>query len=334
MRELTALADYQHALASRNRAQATGVVTQLLTDGVDPLTILTDVIATSQREVGMRWQRAEWSVADEHAATAISVAATGAVAEHVNAIPLRGRSVLVACAEREFHELPAMIIGCALRAHGWKTTVLGAATSPMRLSQHLVDHGHDAVAISCSVLGALPTTRRFIEAATGAGVPTLVGGPAFGYDDVRARALGATAWAPNAHSAVEAMDRLPTVAGVLPEISPAASAEQAQLDLHHRRIVEFLHERWSLTRESPPNTVFANLTRDTLNQALHALSAALLTGDPRPIAETAWWINDVLQARDADSASVAELADLLADSLDDFPLASELVRAHFMIESG
>ncbi|WP_431239545.1 cobalamin B12-binding domain-containing protein [Mycolicibacterium aichiense] len=332
MRELTPLADYQHALASRNRAQATGVVTQLLTDGVDPVTILTDVIATSQREVGMRWQRAEWTVADEHAATAISVAATGAVAEYVNAIPLRGRSVLVACAEREFHELPAMIIGCALRAHGWETTVLGAATSPMRLSQHLVDHGHDAVAISCSVLGALPTTRRFIEAATAAGVPTLVGGPAFGYDDVRARALGATAWAPSAHAAVAAMEGLPTVSGVLPEISPAASAEQAQLDLHHRRIVEFLSERWSLTRESQ-NTVFANLTRDILNQALHALSAALLTGDPRPIAETAWWIDDVLQARSADPASVAELANLLADSLDDYPLARDLVRAHFTIES-
>ncbi|MBI3692797.1 MAG: cobalamin B12-binding domain-containing protein [Mycolicibacterium aromaticivorans] len=312
MRELTPLEDYQQALASRNRARATGVITELLSDGMDPVTVLTDVIATSQREVGMRWQRAEWTVADEHAATAISVAATGAVDDYVSGIPLRGRSVLVACAEREFHELPAMIIACALRAHGWDTTVLGAATSPLRLSQHLVDQGQDAVAISCSVLGALPTTRRFIEAATAAGVPTLVGGPAFGYDDVRARALGATAWAPNAHAAVAEMDGLPTVAGALPEISPAAAVEQAQLDLHHRRIVDFLRERWSLTRDAPQSALFVNLTRDTLNQALHALSAALLTGDPRPIAETAWWINDVLRARDADPASVAELAGLLA----------------------
>ncbi|WP_168214733.1 cobalamin B12-binding domain-containing protein [Mycobacterium sp. ELW1] len=239
----------------------------------------------------------------------------------------------MACAEREFHELPAMIIACALRAHGWDTTVLGAATSPMRLSQHLVDQGQDAVAISCSVLGALPTTRRFIEAATTAGVPTLVGGPAFGYDDVRARALGATAWAPNAHAAVAEMDGLPAVAGALPEISPAAAIEQAQLDLHHRRIVDSLRERWSLTRDAPPSAVFVNLTRDTLNQALHALSAALLTGDPRPIAETAWWINDVLRARDADPASVAELAGLLADGVEDYPLARELVREHFTIES-
>ncbi len=105
-----------------------------------------------------------------------------------------------------------MIIGCALRANGWDTTVLGAATSPMRLSQHLADSGPDAVAISCSVLGALPTTRRFIEAATAAGVPTLVGGPAFGYDNVRAHALGATAWASDAYAAVLTMEALPTIA--------------------------------------------------------------------------------------------------------------------------
>ena len=333
MRELTSLADYQDALARRNRARATGIVTRLLSDGVDPLTVLTDVIAASQRDVGMRWQRGEWSVADEHAATAISVAATRAVGEFVSDFPLRGKSVLVACAEREWHELPAMIIACALRANGWDTTVLGAATSPLRLSQHLADRGPDAVAISCSVLGSLPTTRRFIEAATAAGVPTLVGGPAFGYDNVRAHALGATAWASNAYAAVLTMAALPTVAGELPEISPAAAGEQALLDLHHRRLVETLRDRWTLTREPHPNAAIADLAADTLNQALHAVSATLLTGDTRPISETAAWIADVLQARKADPAAVAELASLLADLLEEFPLSRELVLTHFTIES-
>ncbi|WP_413641698.1 B12-binding domain-containing protein [Mycobacterium sp. RTGN5] len=330
---MSLLSDYRDALAARNRVQATGVVTQMLADGADPIIVLTEVIAVSQRDVGMRWQRGEWTVADEHASTAISVAATQTVADYVSAGPLLRGSVLVACAEREWHELPAMIIGCALRSRGWDTTVLGAATSPMRLSQHLADRGPDAVAISCSVLGALPTTRRFIEAATAAGVPTLVGGPAFGYDDVRARALGATAWAPDARSALAAMDTLPTVVGALPELPVAATAEQALLDLRHRRIVDSLCQRWSLTREPNPSTALANLGADTVNQALHAVSAALLTGDSRPISETAWWIADVLRARDLDPAAVAELARLLAADLDEFPLARELVVQHFVLES-
>ena len=333
MRAVSSLSDYREALAARNRAQATGVVTQMLADGADPITVLTEVIAVSQRDVGMRWQRGEWTVSDEHACTAISVAATQVVADYVSAGPLLRGSVLVACAEREWHELPAMIIGCALRSRGWDTTVLGAATSPMRLSQHLADRGPDAVAISCSVLGSLPTTRRFIEAATAAGVPTLVGGPAFGYDDVRARALGATAWAPDARSALAAMDTLPTVVGALPELPVAATAEQALLDLRHRRIVDSLCRQWSLTRESHPIVALANLAVDTVTQALHAVSAALLTGDSRPISETAWWIADVLQARDVDPATVAELARLLAAELDEFPLARELIAQRFVVES-
>jgi len=333
MREVRRLSEYQDALAARDRPLATRIVTELLEDGTDPVAVLTDVIAASQRDVGLRWQRGEWSVADEHAATAISIAATRAVGDHVSRFPLRNKSVLVACAEREWHELPAMIIACALRANGWDTTVLGAATSPMRLSQHIADQGPDAVAISCSVLGSLPPTRRFIEAATAAGVPTLVGGPAFGYDNVRAHALGATAWASDAHAAVLTMEALPTVAPALPELSPAAASEQAFLDLHHRRIVDTLRERWSLTREPHPNAALTNLANDTLNQALHALSAALITGDPRPISETAWWIGDVLQARGADPAAVTELASLLTEVLDDSPLARELAATHFAIET-
>lgn len=331
MREVSSLSLYRRALAGRNRAQAMAVVTQLLADGTDPISVLTEVIAESQRDVGMRWQRGEWTVADEHASTAISVAATGAVADYVNERPLNGGSVLVACAEREWHELPAMIIGCALRSRGWETTVLGAATSPMRLSQHLADRGPDAVAISCSVLGALPTTRRFIEAATAAGVPTLVGGPAFGYDDARARALGATAWAPDARSAVAAMDNLPTVVSSIPMRPAAATTEQALLDLRHRWIVDALHERWWVTREPNPSTSLASLAEDTLNQALHAICAALLTGDSRPVSETAYWITDVLAARGVDRAAVPELARLLGAELHQFPLARELVAAHFVL---
>jgi len=223
-----------------------------------------------------------------------------------------------------------MIIGAALRSRGWDTTVLGAATSPLRLSQHLADQGPDAVAISCSVLGALPTTRRFIEAATAAGVPTLVGGPAFGYDDVRARALGATAWAPDARTAVVVMESLPAVVSVLPERPAAVTTEQALIDLHHRRIVESLRRRWSLTREPNSSAAFDDLATDILKQALHAVSAALLTGDSRPVSDTAWWITDVLAARDIRSGAVAELSTLLSTELQEFPLARELLAQHFV----
>jgi hypothetical protein len=56
-----------------------------------------------------------------------------------------------------------VIIDCALRAHGWDTTLLGASTNPMRLNQYLQDLGPEAVAVSCSVLGSLPTCQVLCE---------------------------------------------------------------------------------------------------------------------------------------------------------------------------
>jgi len=70
MREMSSQLRYREALAARDRAEATGIVTRLLSDGTDPITVLTEVIAASQRDVGMHWQRGEWTVADEHACTA------------------------------------------------------------------------------------------------------------------------------------------------------------------------------------------------------------------------------------------------------------------------
>ncbi|MDZ4267033.1 MAG: cobalamin-dependent protein [Mycobacterium sp.] len=319
---------YEKALTSDDAGAARALMERLLAEGVDPVAILTDVVAASQREVGARWQRGEWTVAKEHAATAIAVAATKAVTRHVRrTTPTQGR-VLVACAEREWHALPAMIIDCALSAAGWDSILLGAATSPVRLNQYLQDHGPEAVAVSCSVLGSLSATRRFIEASTAVGVPIVVGGPAFGYDDIRAKALGATAWAADAHGAVRAISSLPAVVAPAPPLPAAAAVEQADLEHDHRNIVTALRTSWSLTsgRFGADSSALGD---DVLNQLLHAASAALLTGDSRPVPETAAWIADLMSTRGIDVAVVRELHVRAVEALSDYPLARDIVDTHF-----
>lgn len=330
---------YNAALSRGDTAAVTDLVGRLLASGAEPVSVLTDVVAAAQREVGRRWQRGEWSVAQEHAATAMAIAATKVVARHVRKAPATKGAVLVACAEREWHALPAMIIDCALRAHGWDTTLLGASTNPMRLNQYLQDLGPEAVAVSCSVLGSLPTCRRFIEATTASGVPILVGGPAFGSDDVRARALGATAWARDAHGAVAAMADLPTVVTSAPPLSSHSAAEQAALEDDHRRLVALMRQRWTLvaavtTPESDCLNSVIDIADDVLHQILHAASAVLLTGDHRPLSETAEWVADLLRTRGADEMMMAELVGVIASVLGDYPLSSALVKSHFTIRVG
>ncbi len=328
------LLDYDRALGRGDAAAITGLVHDMLAAGVDAVSVLTDVIAAAQREVGSRWQRGEWTVAQEHAATALAVSATAIVEEHVQRVPITHGRVVVACAEREWHALPAMIIHCALRASGWDSTLLGASTNPLRLNQHLQDFGPDAVAVSCSVLGSLPTCRRFIEASTAVGVPILVGGPAFGDDDVRARALGATAWAADAPGAIAVMGRLPAVVEPAAPLPDAAVAEQAALEEDHRRLVALLRERWSLvaavtTPEADVLHSVMDIADDALHHILHAVSAALLTGDHRPIPETAAWVADLVRSRNGDDMMLSELAGVLGVVLREYPHASRLIAEHF-----
>lgn len=325
-----AAARFGRALVSVDTSAATGLVGDLLEHGADPVVVLVEVIAAGQREVGLHWQRGEWSVAREHAATGVSAAAVEVVAAHARRVPVSRGRVVVACAEREWHALPASLVGHALRAHGWDVTLLGASTPAARLSQYLHDLGPDATAVSCSVLGALPTSRRFIEATTAAGIPVLAGGSAFGPDDRRALALGATAWAPGAYAAVDAIAALPPVVPAAPPLPAAAAAEQAQLAQAHPRLLARLRSGWSLAADVLTGTPAVaesldSVVKDVLDQSLHAIWAALLTGDPRPIGETAAWVTELLAARGADPRLVTELGDLLATALVDFPLSRELL---------
>ncbi|MEY8016281.1 cobalamin B12-binding domain-containing protein [Mycobacterium servetii] len=337
MRQVTvasdALQQYETAVAADDRAAVLALVEALLEQGAAPLDILTGLVVSAQREIGRRWQRGEWSVAQEHAATAMAMAATEIVARRIAQVPVRRGHVIVACAEREWHSLPATIIGCALRADGWQTTQLGPATTPQRVSQYVQDLGPEAVAVSCSMLGAVPTTRRLIEAATSAGVPVVVGGAAFGDDGLRATALGATAWAADARSAVEAVDNLPLSVPPVAPLPGAPAQEQAALELNHQRLVDGLRRGWAITsdrRHAGSSAALRAVARDALPQTLHAVSAALLTGDPRPVSQTAAWLADLLAHRGVQSVpAVADLTGALADTLRDYPLSLDLIRRHF-----
>jgi methanogenic corrinoid protein MtbC1 len=325
---------YDVALSRGDDAAVTRLVAELLEAGMEPVAVLTDVVAAAQREVGRRWQRGEWSVAEEHAATALAISATKVVAAHVRRTPVTRGRVLVACAEREWHALPAMIVDCALRAHGWDTTLLGASTNALRLNQYLQDVGPEAVAVSCSMLGSLATCRRFIEATAACGIPILVGGPAFGGDDVRARALGATAWARDAHDAVRAMDGLPAVVAPAAPLPGGPADEQAALEEDHRRLVALMRERWSMvaavtTPEPDCLHSVIDIADDVLHQLLYAVSATLLTGDRRLLPETAAWVADLLRNRGADQTMRQELIRVVVVAMRDYPLASDVVKDHF-----
>jgi methanogenic corrinoid protein MtbC1 len=321
----TSLDDVERFDAAVVRAdvdEALEVVDGLLGLGIDPVTIMVDVIAPVQQRVGRRWQSGDWSVAQEHAATSVAVSALEAVRRATKPAHGGHGTVVIACAEREWHAVPAMIVAGALRAQGWQTMLLGASTPTARLSRYLQDLGPDVTAVSCSVAAGLPNARGFIEASTTSGIPVLAGGAAFGPDDRRARALGATAWASDARGAADVVAGLPTVVDAVPPLPADVAREVASLRSAHDAVVaEALARTGAASGDDDP-------VRDVLDQAVHAVTGAVLTGDERLLTETATWAHDVLGARGLDHPD-GSLRQGLSHGLREHPIAAGLVLRHW-----
>ena len=326
------VARFDQAVASGSTDEALRFVEDLVADGVDPVSVMVDVVAAVQRRVGQRWQSGEWSVAQEHAATAVATSALEAVARAASraargTVPQRGR-VVVACAEHEWHALPATIVAAALRTRGWNVTLLGASTPTARLNRYLQDLGPDVTAVSCSVPAGLPNSRGFIEASTTAGIPVLAGGAAFGPDARRASALGATAWAPDARAAVEAVEKLPLVVRAAAPLPAEVTVEQSALQVAHRSLVTTVSGNW-VAAASATSEEEREILCEAVDQTLHAVVGAMLTGDERLLHETSEWLGGVLTARGFTAAALDELQRHLLRELHDYPLAASLLREHW-----
>ena len=71
---------YLGALGRGDRASALGQVRGLRTEGHDVMVIIRQLLAPAQLQVGELWVSDTWSVAQEHAATAISEAVVTSLA--------------------------------------------------------------------------------------------------------------------------------------------------------------------------------------------------------------------------------------------------------------
>ncbi|GGZ70936.1 B12-binding domain-containing protein [Streptomyces subrutilus] len=314
---------------------AMAVVRRALDAGLDAESVLLDVIAPVQGQVGEEWAANRITVAQEHAATAINDRAVAALARHpsVRATPTRGR-ITVACVDGEWHALPARLLAEVLKLRGWHVDYLGAQVPAPHLIAHLHRTGPDAVALSSSIATRLPTAHATITACQAAGTPVLVGGAAFGPDGRYARLLGADAWAPDARAAADDLAR-----GPLPRPQPD---HQAIDDLPH-----LADQEYTLVARSRPHlvrVVFTGLqdaypamrdysdlqrehTAEDLSRIVEFLATALYTDDEELFCGFLLWTADVLNARGVPARSLLPALALLGRELKDFPRAAGILRS-------
>ena len=301
------------------------VRTTARTAGIDAAVQL---LADVQREVGRRWQSREWTVADEHAATAIvDIALTAAALETEPPIP--DATAVLVCAEGEWHGLPARMAAEQLRAMGCEVVFLGTSVPADHVNSYLLRASVTAVVISCTVPVHLGGARRTAAAAHGAGVPVIVGGAAFDPAGHRAAAIGADACAADS---AEAAALLRQWARQPPQLAGPTVSDAAALALAAARptlvpaAIELLAQRF------PPYSLYTDSRRERAREdfdyLLRFLEAALLTNDTAILTDFARWLSELLTARGLDASVVPVSLRVLHDCLD-----SEAAEARRMLAS-
>lgn len=106
---------------------AANVVLSAMDAGMEPESVLLDVIAPVQRRIGTEWAANKITVAQEHAATAINDRVIATLAHHPRCRrDADAGRVTVACVDGEWHALPARLLAEVLRLRGWQVDFLGA----------------------------------------------------------------------------------------------------------------------------------------------------------------------------------------------------------------
>ncbi|MFF5187422.1 B12-binding domain-containing protein [Streptomyces sp. NPDC000345] len=319
------------AVSVRDEYAAGQAVFTALDAGVSAEDVLLDVIAPVQRKVGAEWAANRFTVAQEHAATAVHDRIIAALAHRTRGTgPAEARgTVTVACVDGEWHALPARILAEVLSHHGYRVDFLGAQVPTPHLIAHLHQTAPTALAVSSSLPTRIPTAHAVITAARAIGVPVLAGGAAFGEDGRHARRLGADAWAPDARAAAAVLDRgLPqprtgAVRQSLDDLPHLADQEYTLVSRSKRQLVK--NTLAGLEERLPAMRRYTDAQRErTAEDVAHIvdfLAVALYTDDARLFTDFLDWTGDILQARGVPARVIDPALALLREELKDFPRA-------------
>lgn len=301
---------YLELIEVADRRGALALVADLAAAGVSVETLVLELLTPAQREVGVRWERRQWTVAQEHAATAITDAALALVT--LDDIAPRMGHVVVGCVEGEWHMMAARMAAEVFRERGWAMTFLGPSVPAVDLAAYVAATRPDAVALSCSLAILLPSAQRCILACREVDVPVLAGGAGFASDGRYAVALGANAWVPDPVVGVGYLERWLEASPRSGQPSCRPDDEDRMLEASHATLLSEAFER--LAPRVPSTADMATVVAG-LDMVLSAVESATLLGEPKLLSGSAAMIERVMPPDDGSHFGFAGILEALLPAL-------------------
>jgi methanogenic corrinoid protein MtbC1 len=214
-------------LCARNRRAAVDYIGMLVNAGMTVQELVDIAFTPALAEVGRLWQSGVWSVADEHAATAVAESALLTASARAARLDAKDE-IVVACVEGEWHSLAARMVAQTLDEQGWQVRYLGSSSPNADVVDLVRRHPPAATVLSCTTVTALPALLVTVQALHELDSPVFVGGGALGRDAVRAALLGADGWAASAGRAADLLGRPAAEAGPAAAMSRLAAYHELQ----------------------------------------------------------------------------------------------------------
>lgn len=319
-------AAYFAALTDADARAAGELIDQALANGAPPEQIIRDVLVPAQAKVGQLWFNGVWSVADEHAATSVAEQALAWLAPQQEPRAAAGLLVL-ACAEGEWHTLPARLAGQLAGTADLEVVVLGGSIPAAHLQRQLRALAPKALALSVTIPTSLIAAARSIAAAHAEGVPVIVGGAAWGEGQWRAEQLGADLRLEDAGELVGALETV--VAAGPARGERQLPAEALLLDAPPAELLQL-----ALERQCAANSWMRAMTQYQRERTLEDLgwlarhaAAAVACDDPTIVAQLVDWLLELLVPRGVPGAAIIDAGYFLADAVEsEAPVAASFLR--------
>jgi methanogenic corrinoid protein MtbC1 len=315
--------DYWRALCAGDRPAVLAVVKRLLADGAGPLDVIERLVVPAQARIGEAWLAGSWSVAREQAATSLNEGLVHWVCSFAEPAGPDRPLVLVGCAEQERHTLPALVVAETLALSGYRVVHEIGDPDPGALLREVLRRKPRAVLLSASLTSSLATLKGLIDSILAIGIPVVVGGRAFGGDERRAHALGATAYAATPADALRLLDELPERLDRVPSAPPGpAEVEAAWIHEYRHQVTPYV-VRALARRHLQGGVVPAwwEELEDLVDHLLGCVAASLVTCDETIVVEVRDWLTQVLATRGGTPQLVQEIWQLVAEPLRGHPLA-------------
>lgn len=274
-------ADYLGSLGRADATDAVDVLQRALDRGVPRSVLVRDVIARGQRALGSRSAAGDLTLGQENAATIVAEEVLSAITPRRPVTSTSATRVVLACAEGEWHTLPARLAAALAGSDDLDIIMLGGGVPAADLGASLRVMSPDVLALSVTLRSNLVGAYRCIRAARAEGVRVVVGGAAWGATQRRAARFGVHYLDDPARLA----DHLRDVAA-LPDTAAAAIPDEAfLLERPNPELLRASLARWAAGLGRPPEAATLRAAGDALDWIVRHAAAAVACDDATVLAE-------------------------------------------------